>query len=185
MTQAELKEVYRQEVTEYWKRPNMIDYCMKNCAYLVELDDGDLYEIEKPSIKKDFCFGYGYCGVSTEEDYESAADSAQNARQNVNYFMEKNLEPINRMIEDIYSYSGSIYKRTHYCQAQPNAKLKGLVWVEFGAEPLEGWKKLSDREKKAIIEGYEEVKKAFTKRLNTYLKRYGLTKVNSWTYLSD
>ena len=31
----------------------------------------------------------------------------------------------------------------------------------------------------------EEVKKAFIKRLNTYLKKYGLSKLHTWTYLVD
>ena len=37
----------------------------------------------------------------------------------------------------------------------------------------------------AIIDGLEVVKKQFEKRLNTYLKRYGLSKLNVWTYLRD
>jgi hypothetical protein len=60
-----------------------------------------------------------------------------------------------------------------------------LDWVRsYEAEGKKG-EQLTQDEINRIIEGFQEVKKAFTKRLNTYLKRYGLTKVHSWTYLSD
>ena len=44
---------------------------------------------------------------------------------------------------------------------------------------------LTKEERQELVKGYEEVRKAFIKRLNTYLKRYGLSKVRTWTYLSD
>ena len=37
-------------------------------------------------------------------------------------------------------------------------------------------------ELKKIVQSEKE---KFTKRLNTYLKRYGLSKINSWSYLVD
>ena len=36
-----------------------------------------------------------------------------------------------------------------------------------------------------MIAGYEEVREGFIKRLKTYLKRYGLSKINVNTYLRD
>ena len=35
------------------------------------------------------------------------------------------------------------------------------------------------------IKQAEEVSKKFAKRLNTYLKKYGLEKLNVWTYCRD
>ena len=72
MTQKELKELYQKEAAAYWKDKSMTDYCVKKAAYIVELEDGKYTIIDKPTISKDFCFGYGYCGVSTEEDYQEA-----------------------------------------------------------------------------------------------------------------
>ena len=31
----------------------------------------------------------------------------------------------------------------------------------------------------------EKMRKQFEKRLNTYLKRYGLSKIDTWSFLSD
>ena len=36
-----------------------------------------------------------------------------------------------------------------------------------------------------IIEVYKQQIENFKKRLNTYLKRYGLSKLRTWTYLVD
>ena len=36
-----------------------------------------------------------------------------------------------------------------------------------------------------IIEVYKQQIQNFKKRLNTYLKRYGLSKLTTWTYLVD
>ena len=36
-----------------------------------------------------------------------------------------------------------------------------------------------------IIEVYKQQIENFKKRLNTYLKRYGLSKLTTWTYLID
>ena len=184
-TQTELNQLFATEMINYWNNKRMSDYCIGKCAYIVELADGDYMEIEKPDIKKDFCFGYGYCGVSTDEDYNDAAASAANARTNVDYFMEKNLQQIDGYIEELTESQYNVYKRVRYSGAAPDCKLKDLTFVGYWQEPPTGAQKLTEQEIAAIIAGYEEVKKTFIRRLNSYLKRYGLTKVNSWTYLSD
>lgn len=46
-------------------------------------------------------------------------------------------------------------------------------------------KKLGEDDIQKIIDGFKEVRKAFEKRIDTYLKRYGTTKVNSWSYICD
>lgn len=43
----------------------------------------------------------------------------------------------------------------------------------------------AEEDKHLIIEGLELEKASFIKRLNTYLKRYGLSKVRTWSYLVD
>ena len=52
-------------------------------------------------------------------------------------------------------------------------------------ERLNDVKKLTREEIYSLIKGYEEVRQMFTKRLKTYLKKYGLSKLNVWTYLRD
>lgn len=193
-TQSELKELYRQEMTEYWKSQRMIEYCMKKVAYIVELNDGNYYTIDKPSIETRFCFGHGYCGVTTQEDERQAFDMAEYASTNADYFMKKNLEGIERQIEQLQDTSLYGYTFTGYSAMNPDAHYRSYNIVELYDNPeyapykwnaLKNLNVLTDSERQAIIEGLEEVKKAFVKRLNTYLKRYGMSKVRTWTYLVD
>jgi hypothetical protein len=190
--QKTLKAIYKKDMEGYWIRRNgevdthMVDYCVKKAAYIVELDNGDYYVIDKPDIEKDFCFGYGYCGISDEEDYRQAADMAAHARTNENYFIKKNMEPLNRWIKDLQDLGTyAVTKRKNYMGQDDSCQLMNLSFIHVWDIDPEKTKQLTDKERAAVIAGYEEVKKQFTKRLNTYLKRYGLTKVHSWTYLSD
>jgi len=182
-TQKELKDIYAEQIRAYWKTPRMIDFCIKKAAYIVELDGGELIDIDKPSIEKDFCFGYGYCGVSTNEDYENAAAAARNAATNQDYFLEKNLEGIDRTLNALDEYR--VYKRPHYISQAPDSLLYDLEYRDRWADEPENAKRLTPEEIERVKEGYQEVRKQFVKRLNTYLKRYGLSKLNTWTYLSD
>lgn len=195
-TQKELKERYMDIVTtEIWSgSQRMIDYAKKEFCYAVELNNGDLYVIDKPRIKKDFCFGYGWNGVSTGDDADDAYSMARNARENTDYFMRENLEDLDRKIDDLKKTMVEAYKYLAYTGQKEGSKLKSYTVVKMWDNPENDpgrWERLKDVEQldkseiKALIDGYEEVKKMFMKRLNTYLKKYGLSKVNSWTYLRD
>ena len=60
MTQKELKEMYMNIIkTEVCEDEHMQNFAKKQCAYVVQFSNGDIVDIEKPSIKKDFCFGAG------------------------------------------------------------------------------------------------------------------------------
>lgn len=182
--QKTLKEVYRTELEKYWDS-HMVNYLMKSFSYIVELNNGEILEIDKPDIKKDFCFGHGLYGVSTEEEYQGAAAMVKKAENDTNYFISKNMEPLNNWIRDLQDDSYQIYIRTHYIKQPEDCKLVAIEFKKPWDQIPEDYRLLTPEEINLIIEGYEEVKKAFTKRLNTYLKRYGLTKVNAWTYLVD
>ena len=92
---------------------------------------------------------------------------------------------LERFINDINDDRYQVYKRTHYMRQQTDCKLVDLDWRQPWDQIPEGHEQLTDAEKNAILYGVEVVKEQFKKRLNTYLKRYGLTKIHSWTYLSD
>lgn len=179
---------------EVWqKSPKMVDYCMKKTAYIIPLDNEDIATIDKPDIETSFCFGYGYCGVSDEEDYQDAAKMASHARTNQDYFINENLKGINELLEALRSNDNKVYKFIHYNPSPDNSHLKEFTIIDKWTNPkedihyryLRGFSECSDQERAEIIKGYEEVKTKFVKRLNTYLKRYGLSKIRSWAYLSD
>lgn len=183
----ELREQYRQAQALRWgKDQKMIDYCCKTADIVYQVR-GYLADIEKPSIETSFCFGYGYCGVSTEEDMQDAARMADHARTNEDYFIAENLHGLNGYIEALGDDSYAAYMtgsnelvQLHFCRQWEAEQQKR--WAENGNYTFI---ELSQGERKEIAGYYGIEKDRFTKRLRAYLKRYGLSKVQSWTYLSD
>lgn len=198
MEQKELKTLYTEELRKVWGNDEgMVKFCAKETEYVIE-HDGYLYNIEKPRIKTDFCFGYGYSGISTSEDEENAYSCAAVAQKSEEYFIEQNLADIDDRIKaykcakEFMNREWSegehprhlIKIRKHYSRQPLDCKLRVLDLVDtyyFSDNNEVASLELIDK----LIAGYEEVKKSFTKRLQTYLKRYGLSKVRSWTYLVD
>ena len=189
MDQKALKAKYMDIICkEVWDTPSMQKYASDEYGYGVELADGDITVIHKPRIKKDFCFGFGYCGVSTNEDMDRASNMVRHAETSENYFIEKNLEAINRELDRLYDPRMLAYKGIPYHGQPADSKLKGIYFFhEIDKEEAEekGLVRLTKEEVEAMINGYKEITKMFRKRLNTYLKRYGLSKVNAWSYLRD
>lgn len=198
-TQKELKEKYMNIIkTEVWKgSESMQEFARKECNYIVELSNGNIICIEKPRIKKDFCFGMGMYATYTQEELEAAEGLADKARNDVNYFINENMRQITEKIEalkeaiagkrEVYTYikySGQsaesnlvTYNAVRICD---NPEWNPLRWNR-----LQAVRKLSNDDIQLIIDGLEEVVKKFMKRLNTYLKKYGLSKLNVWTYCRD
>jgi hypothetical protein len=109
MTQAELKAKYAAILArDVWHDQHMVDYCVKKAAHIVELDNGDIVAIDRPSIRKDFCFGYSDSRYNTD-DYDRANDMAHYASKSVDYFMSENLKDINADIESLEGRNSSRY----------------------------------------------------------------------------
>lgn len=198
-TQKELKEKYMNIIkTEVWQdSERMQEYARKQCDYVVELSNGKIIDIEKPRIKKDFCFGMGMYATYTQEEFEAAEDLAENARTNVEYFINENMKQITEKIgylKEALDGKKEVYTYVHYSGQPDNSELVTYSCVGRSGNPewapyrwvnLKAVNKLSSDDIQAIIDGLEEVGKKFMKRLNTYLKKYGLEKLNVWTYCRD
>lgn len=119
------------------------------------------------------------------------------AETDENYFINENLKKINDIIKELetretdYKTPLRFYKMDHYTkQGAENYKtFKSCYWHDFEARENYyknyGFKELNENEIKSILEGYKLVKKDFEKRLTTYLKKYGLSKLHCWTYWAD
>lgn len=184
-TQEQLREQYRNLMEVKWgKDVRMADYCMKTAAYFVELDNGGILPIDKPSIKTEFCYGYGNNGITTEKEQRNAIALADMVTESEEYFIKKNLKDIDEWISEMKS-SG------YYCLIsgdRGNFSYNFYVVDSYLKECEYFYKYLpeaTDGEKERILKGLEIVRAGFEKRLRTYLKRYGLSKVRSNTYLVD
>ena len=197
--QKELKEKYMEIIKkEVWKNDeHMQEYARKECEYVVELSNGNIIDIEKPRIEKNFCFGMGMYATYTQEEFEAAEELADNARKNVDYFISENMKQITDKIyylKEALENKREVYTFVHYSGQPADSELVTYNCVRICDNPeyapfrwtnLQAVKKLSSEDIQAIIDGLEEVANKFMKRLNTYLKRYGLEKLNVWTYCRD
>ena len=175
--QTELNKAYR-------GNKKMVDYCMSSAQVVVKTEAGYFIEIEKPSIQKHFCFGEsGY-------DMKEAQESAHVARTSEDYFIRENLDPIYHTIKTIADVNNSLYASRSY----DGTNIKHLVISEpwripygpYASEQKMGYlKELTENDRQAILEAYRKVYGAFEKRIKSYLKRYGLSKVRAWTYWRD
>ena len=86
MTEKEKEIIKKHYENSYW-----LDYYLKNLDSVVEIDDKYYWGIDKPSIETSFCFGYGFCGVSTEEEEKRASEMAMKASTDKQYFIDKNM----------------------------------------------------------------------------------------------
>lgn len=188
MNQKELRAMYEEIlINEVWHDDQqMVDYCMKKAAYIVELTNGDIVVIEKPSIIKDFCFGYRDSRYDTE-DMDRAYEMASHAETSVDYFLSENLAQIDEQIarlENKEMSSLEFYLNTNYYSQPADSKLKSLNAYYWHDERKKGTV-LTGEDRDRVIEGYKAVREIFDRRLHSYLKRYGLSKVNAWAYWQD
>jgi hypothetical protein len=189
-TQKELKQMFEDILRkDVWRgSERMVQHCLKESAYVVELQNGDIITISKPRIETSFCFGYSDSPYDNK-DYDRANNMADHASKNENYFMEQNLKDIDNTISRLegkkhnnYEY----YTRISYTGQPENSKLKSLNQIgRFDNVDIAKYKKLEETDRERIIDGYKIVREDFLKRLKTYLKKYGLSKVKTWSYWKD
>lgn len=185
-TQKKLKEEYRALLEDAWRGDDsMVEYCLKNTDLLVKLDNGIMVAINKPRIETSFCFGYRLSSSDTEE-YDSALAKALHAMESEEHFMKANFKGLDDMIAHLSDRQHDLYLVNHYYN-QTNNKLKSIKSFQWTCKPqdMTGYDLMSDRQREALIDAYNVERERFTKRLKSYLKRYGLSKVRAWTYWED
>lgn len=184
MTQKELKQKYADILTaEVWRgSPRMVSFCVKEAAYIVELENGDIIALEKPKIETRFCFGY-----RDSDDLRDANAMADHAAKSTEYFMKENLSELDNLIDRLESENShpiEYYIDTKYYNQPKDIKLKTMLafyWHDNHkhGQPLQGINK------QRVIDGYKTVRADFEKRLKSYLKRYGMSKVQTWSYWTE
>lgn len=170
-------------------------------AEVVELNDGTLIGIEKPTIQKDFCFSRDYNGLYDPESERRADKMANYASTNEQYFLNENLNPImdkaKRFSPDAiaeidiqrnWSLRNIKFSTPMVHKAKYIACDERIGYIDFflnGENVPDGFRALESDEIERIQKAYASVIESFKKRLQTYLKRYGLSTLHVWTYYSD
>lgn len=201
-----LLDEYMKEWEKVWPGDKgMLDYERKQFSYAVRLENGGIVYFEKPSMKTEFCFGYSSCGQGPEYDEANAACRAADSEQ---YFLHVNLKDMDEEIEALEKNCRYDHEKDEW-----NRHYDGLTWYiqraryERETAPMnlysyhawskwdvknEPWRytpgtyeEMSDADRKTIIAALKHEREKFEKRLRTYLKRYGTSKLRTWTYWMD
>ena len=188
MKKAE-KEMLRAEFSKVWgKDQHMIDYCTNKVSTFARLENGEIWTIDKPPIKTRFHFGYSLNHYDTD-DYDNAQRMADYAEKSVKYFIAENFKhsEFDGWIESLSDDRHTWYVQENYTRQSADCKLVAVNhnYPYYITDIPKGTRLLTEKEKVAMIEALTEAKQAFEKRLNAYLKKYGLSKIETTTYWQD
>ena len=145
---------------------------LKNClSNDLELENGLVLQFEKPRIKTDFCYGYSLYGCNTES-YDNATESVEHAKSSIIHFIDYSVSKDGLLSLD--QLSDQEDKRDYQYEYGESPRYKEFINGELSKSDIQ-----------KILNILAEELQKFVKRLNTYLKRYGLSKVHSWSYWRD
>lgn len=193
------RDAIRAEFAKAWKSEKMISFCTDKTAAVAVLPSGEWVTVDKQTIETRFCFGEdGY-------DYEEAAESAEVARTSESYFKRENMKHFSEWLFDINEarnldrsrYALVIYVSQYTGQSE-DCKLRSIGFkrmsdilddlggsaflADLPGKVIKGYRIATAGDLDAIEAAYKEAATAHEKKVDAYLKRYGLSKVHAWTY---
>ena len=177
-----MKEKLSALYAEVWHNdPGMIKHCVGKTLSAFELR-GKVVTVEKCRIQTNFCFGYSLSRYD-DEDFDRANAMVRHAMSNENYFMRENHKEAGYAaeIDRLNDSRWKFYARSEYGTENLYYIGKVRAWEEIP----EGAFELTDAEKSIYKSELTAAAKAHHKKIAAYLKRYGLSKVNAWSYWRD
>lgn len=187
------KEELRIEFSKVWNNDaRMVDFCTRKVGTAIRLSGGQILTFDTPKIETSFCYGYSISQYDSK-DYDEANKCVRHAKKSSEYLKSTNLYYFDRNIPDFKKEGACLFVTPEYSGKGQNAlhtwyfvfpspctldRLSG-----YGAQPLIRIDNPDDLE--AIKWALATERMKFEKRLDTYIKRYGTTKVRSWSYWQD
>lgn len=193
--QNELKVRYEEGLHDVWKKDSkMIAWEMKQIAYLIPICGGKfIIELSKPKIENEFWFGESDMGQGLSHE-ENAKRMTRVNSNIIDYFIEKNLEDIEDTITKLHNIidgKSLNLKPKHYIyyySCPKDSPIHGFTientnyaWSGVNGETWDVEKK----DLKNILDAYILLKQDFEKRLETYIKKYGTSKMHVRSYWID
>lgn len=168
-----LKYVEQMNDTAYWK-----DYYRKRKSLAVRLQDGWCV-IDKPSIDNRFCFH------DDGPQYDLYLSLMSDKKKLERYFLSENLSEIDREIENLKRTDEPLYTRPLSNNAVEVLTHHAIYsWCEYRNGSKQP-RQITAEERASLLTAYGIVRAEFEKRLQTYLRRYGTSKLHTWTYWAD
>lgn len=189
-----LLDEYLNEWRKVWEKEDMIEYHRKKVSSIHRLSNGGLIYFEKPSIETSFCFGYSDSAYNTDE-YDNANRMAHHAATSEEYFLEQNLKGFDAVIKSLENTE----EYTHICISRESYSSQKEPLNLWSYKVLKYWQyndavdrnyytdlqEINAEDRAIILNALKTERAKFEKRLRAYLKRYGLSKVKSWSYWRD
>ena len=176
-------ERYKEELIKEWTTDSrMIDHCLKRAEEVVLIKDKVLV-VEKQKMKTTFCFGYGNYGRSTDEEEREVSNLEEAYRTNQEYFIEENTKDLKRAIKEISEHS--VYIAPYFRDSEIYYWDYLYSYEKLEDVNIEKALLINNEEKQKLLDAYKRALAKKKKRVDVYLKKYGLSKLNTWMYLVD
>lgn len=114
---------------------------------------------------------------------------AEYAEKSKEYFLNKNLEEMQEKLEALTSGKYKIYMMVEYSRSPIDTKIynwgvtdKSRNLNDYNRDDVQ---ELSSTDISQLVNAYKIEIEAFKKKLQSYLKRYGLSKIKAWSYWQD
>lgn len=167
----------RKTLEEWAKGQQDPDYILKAYDSAVKLSDGVVL-FDRPRIETKFCFR------DEGPDYEFYKELGSDENLLRDYFIRENMdqngiaEPDENTDMYIVKYAGEympgrVYVKFCNCPEYLNLRREDTIRIA------------TETERSLYLAELARVRKAFRKRLDTYLKRYGVSKLHTWSYWAD
>ena len=153
----------------------MRKYFENDTLYAVKLSAG-IMQVSKPHLETRFCYGWGQCG-----SIDSASASCDVVSSDYNFFLSENLEQLKKELDILENRPETVYLVKSY-------RIGNVVSWRGGGNYWNREKDAIDATAEDIEIIKESIKKKIenlTKRCATYWKRFGGSKLKTWTYWAD
>ena len=183
MRKATKKEIRAHFAKRWGGDSHMVDYCVKKVDIAVILSNGVIVTIDKEIIQKDYCFGFGYAGgYATQKEAEEARERLT---KNIGYFVDTNMDDARGQLKNAlrsrYLFLRRDRETGNYTGSYSLTPVNEPPRMNSGE-----WVKIDNPEDlRAVKDMIKEHAKNREKQIMRYLKRYGLSKIKSWTYWAD
>lgn len=180
------KAMLRSEYAKVWRMRDgsedtkMVEHCTKSASGYIAFGD-DICVMDKPHIQTDFWFG------EHTYDYDEVCDYRDRCSESESYFRSKNLASTDakRLIEAIDDGHEFWLCRKYGHLGESNlAYVQRLdpIWNSLRGDEI---RRMDDAELALLRTFCEEEQAKFSKRIDTYLKRYGLSKCHYGVFWAD
>lgn len=144
----------------------------------IKLHDGFVM-IPKPSIENKFCFH------DEGPDYDFYKELKADDKKMTEYFKSRNLDDFDWKIKHIEE--GDTYNKDRRVWWYKDTQNEKRVYLCFNPHDwdIDKYTLCTDEERTLILGGLKYGRMLFEKRLDSYLKKYGVSKLHTWTYWAD